>query len=141
VSSPSEGIRDLLVAANVGVFNATSGWSIHISRMPNKPDTCITIYDSGGAPSNPKWLLDFPTVQVRVRGSENGYLAAQAKCKDIVDALLGLPSQDVNGDRWVMITQLSAPTFLGYEDNKRPQFSINFQLTIEPASGTNREPL
>ncbi len=141
MSSPSEGIRDLLVAAGVGTFNAPSGWSIHISRMPAKPDTCIVIYDSGGKPSNPKWLLDFPTIQVRVRGDENGYLAAQAKCKAVVDALLGLPSQDINGDRWVMITQLSAPTFLGYEDNKRPQFSINFQLTIEPASGTNRESL
>lgn len=141
MSSPSEGIRDLLVAAGIGTYAATTGWSIHISKQPDKPDTAITIYDSGGRPKNPRWLLDFPTVQVRVRGLVNGYLAARAKCEDIDNALVGLPSQDLNGDRWTMLTQISAPTFLGYDENQRPEFSMNYQLTIEPASGTYRDSL
>ncbi len=73
----AEGIRDLLVAAGVGVFNASSGWSIHIGRSPVSPDTVIVITETAGLPSNPAYLLDFPNVQIKVRGSASGYQEAK----------------------------------------------------------------
>lgn len=141
MSSPSEGIKDLLVAAGTGVFAATTGWGIYIGKMPDDPDTCITVYDSGGEPSDPKWLVDYPYVQVRVRANVAGYLTAEAKIKEVVSELLGLPSQDLNGDRWVSVTQISAPAFIGYDEKQRPEFTTNFRIIIEPATGTNRQSL
>lgn len=143
MASIVEGIKDLLVTAGVGVFNATSGWSIHIGREPVKPDTVMTIARTGGLPSNPAYLLDYPNIQVRVRGKASGYQAAEQKIRDIKDALLGLPSQDLNGDRWVSITQLTDIVHIGFDDNDRPLFTVNLALIIEPPTNalTNRIPL
>jgi hypothetical protein len=137
------GFRDLMVNANLGTFEATSGWSIHIGKMPKTPDTAILITQGPGLSPNPKWLLDYPTVQVRVRGSQGSYESARAKAKDIKDLFLGFSSADVNGDRWVSITMLSDIAFLGYDDNERPEFSINFLMIVEPATSvlTNRSAL
>ncbi len=134
MADPSDGIKDLLVSAGIGVFKTT----IFIGSEPNKPDAAITINNTGGLPSNPKFLLDFPAVQVMVRGDENGYQAMWTKVVAIKDALLGLPSQDLNGDRWVAINQAGNEGFLGFDDNNRPRVSLNFNLIIEPATGTHR---
>ena len=141
MANPSEAIKDLLVTASVGVFNAASGWSIRVSRQSDDPDTAVTVYDTAGENSNPRYLLDFPGIQVRVRGDQSGYVAARAKCTDVVNALIGLPSQDIAGDRWVGIWQSGGIISLGYDEKDRPMFSLNFTLIIEPATGTYRESL
>ena len=136
-----DGIRDLLVAAGDGVFAAASGWGIFIGPEPTVPDTSITIREfSAGAPM-PKWLIDFPSAQVMIRGASGGYQLAKLKARDVLNTLHSIPSQDLNGDRWDGILALSGPGYLGVDDNNRPKFSINFRLIIEPAAGTNRIPL
>jgi hypothetical protein len=138
-----EGLKDLLVAASVGAFEATTGWGIYIGKHPKTPDSVIVIASSGGFAPDPKWLLDFPTFQIRIRGNKGGYQEATLKAKDVKDTLLGLPSQDVNGDRWVSVRMLSDNTLLGYDENDRPMFSMNFTLITEPATSglTNRQAL
>lgn len=142
MSKPCEGIKDILQNASVG--SASSGsWLIRIGKSLDTPDQLITIYDTGGLNPNPKWLLDFPTVQVVVRGPKQGYEAAWDKCVQVKGALLGYESADLNGDRWVSITGMGDIGFIGYDDKDRPLFSLNYRLIIEPAtsSPTNREPL
>lgn len=141
MSSPAEGIKDILVDASVGTFAALTGWGIFVSKQPDTPHTSITVYDSGGVASNPQWRIDFPSVQVIVRGIPGGYLEAWAKAKEVKDALLGWPSQEHNGDWWVSIAMISDIAHIGYDTQNRPELSINFKLIIEPATGTNRESL
>lgn len=141
MASPAEHLKDILVTASVGVFAATSGWAVYVSKMPDKPDTCIALYDSGGGNPNPAWLLDFPSVQVRVRGDENGYQALFNKVTDIKNALLGHPGADVSDGRLVSVRMDGAPAFLGYDELKRPMFTINWTLIFEPTAGTYRESL
>lgn len=143
MTAPSVGIKDLLVAAGDGVFAATTGWSIHIGKEPTTPHTTITIYDSGGLTPNPAWLLDFPSIQVRIRGAPGDYIGAQQKIVDCKNTLLGLPSQDLNSDRWVSVRQIGDINLIGYDDSNRPMFTMNFSLIIEPAvvGGENRIPL
>lgn len=133
------GIKDLLVAAGVGVFAAPTGWSIHIGLAPNKPDSVISIWPSGGNNPNPKWSLDYPQAQVRVRDKK--WEEAYAKTQQVKDTLLGIPSQDLNGDRWNSITMIGDLTSMGYDEKNRPEFSLNFALIVEPADGGNRLPL
>ena len=135
------GIKDLLVTAGVGVFGATSGWGIYIGKKPDKPHSVVSVLNVGGIGANPKWLLDFPSIQVMVRGDPNGYVAAQSKAQEVKDALLGLPSQDVNGDRFVSIVMFGDIANLGFDENNRVELSLNFSLIVEPATGTNRLPL
>lgn len=143
MSNIAVGAKDLLVTAGVGIFAASSGWGIYIGQEPTLPTTVITLFNTGGRASNPLWLLDFPSLNARVRGAPGGYVAAQQKAKDVKDALLGLPSQDLNGDRWVSVTMIGDINELGFNENNQPQFSLNFALIIEPANvaGDNRRPL
>ena len=123
----SEHLKDLL-AAHVAV----SGWQIEIGTMPDTPSQVIMISDTPGAPPNPKWLLDFPRCQTLIRGEANDYLSTFREGKAVKDILLGVQSQDINGDRLVSITIAGDQAFIGRDESMRPMFSINFDLIIEP---------
>jgi len=142
MTAPSIGAKDLLVAASIGAFgNPAAVWPIYISKMPDAPDNCIVLSDSGGLAANPKWLLDYPDIGVVVRGKDYG--ATYTKMKDIKDKLLGLPPQVINGDNWSGVIQVGEFGFIGYDAKDRPIFSGTFRLFLEPASvaGDNRDPL
>jgi len=120
-----------------------SGWQIEIGVMPDQPDKVISISDTGGLEPNPKWLIDYPTLQVMVRGNVSGYLDTFIEAKAVKDLLLGVTSQDISGDRWVSITQNGDLGFIGRDEDQRPLFSVNFALIIEPqvVANSNRLPL
>lgn len=143
MAAPTINIKDLLVTNSVGTFASQVGWGIYIGKEPDKPDSVITLYDSGGENADPKWLLDFPHVQVRVRGSKGDYSGAYTKIKQCKDVLLGCPSLDLNGDRLVSFTSLGEINFLSYDQNERPLFTYNLRLIVQPAvpATTNRQSL
>jgi len=141
VSSPSEGIRIILENANVGKFNDATDWNINIDNEPDSPDRCITIYDTGGQPSNPRWLVNYPNVQIRVRGNQAEYVQTYAKAEEVKNALLGILSQTINGENWVSVSQIGDINSIGKDANRRPLLTLNFALIIEPNSGTYRESL
>ncbi len=125
---PSVGIKDIL-AAHVAV----SLWQIEIGTMPDTPDRVIMVTDTGGIEPNPKWLLDFPTVQVMIRGNANGYLDTFREAKAVKDLILGIDSfTSADGDRWVSLTQNGDMAFIGRDDGMRPLFTINFAIILEP---------
>ncbi len=134
---PSEGAKDLLTT-HVGV----SGWQIEIGAMPDSPDEIIMISDTGGLPPNPKWLIDYPSIQLLVRGKVSGYIATFREAKTLKDLLLGITSQDVNGDRWVAVNMNGDLRFIGRDEEQRPLFSANYALIIHPQSvgNSNRVP-
>lgn len=123
----SEHLKDLL-ATHVGV----SGWQIEIGAMPPTPDEVIMISDTGGLEPNPKYLLDFPTCQVMVRGNVSGYLDTFREAKAVKDLLLGIDAQDINGDRIDGIIQNGDLGFIGRDETNRPLFVVNFALFVEP---------
>ena len=126
---PPSDILRALVVAHVGI----SGWVLETGAMPDKPDEAMMFSDTGGAEPNPKWLLDFPTVQVMVRGTVGGYLAAFREAKAVKDILLGVePFTTGDGDILVSVTQNGDLGFIGRDDNARPLFVINFALIVEP---------
>ncbi len=125
---PSVGIKAIL-AAHVAV----SLWVIEIGTMPDTPDRIIVLTDTGGIEPNPKWLLDFPTVQVMIRGNANGYLDTFREAKAVKDLLLGIDSfTSADGDRWVSLTQNGDMAFIGRDDGMRPLFTINIAIILEP---------
>jgi hypothetical protein len=142
MASIAEGVAQILVDKGVGVLSG-NGWTIKVSQYVSTPDQLITINDTGGAPPNPKWRLDFPTFQVQVRGAVNGYAAAWQKMKDCKDVLLGMDAQEVNGDRWDGVLAMGDLVPLGYDEQNRPMLAMNFRMFVEPAASAldNRESL
>lgn len=144
----SEHIKDILVTAGYVYNPAVLGdWNIWLGKQPDGvsvPHRTITVYDSGGRTPDPKWLLDFPSIQVRVRGGPNDYLVAHNKSHDVRGALLGISSFTAsNGDRIDGIRAIGGVAFAGWDDKERPQFVFNLSLIVEPAAqaGDHREPL
>ncbi len=130
--SPAESMRTL-VEGDAGL----TAFTFIVGHGGRSQDRQIVFTDTGGLPSNPKWLIDFPTVQVITRDTANGYKAAWNAIKVIKDLCLGLDGQTINGDRWNSVTIGSDITFLGRDANNRPEFSLNFRLIIEPQTNSN----
>ncbi len=134
----SEHIKALLAS-----YVATSGWTVEIGQLPDEGVAqVIAIIDTPAPPADPKWLLDFPTVQVIVRGEPNAYLATWREAKSVKDVILGVTSYEteVDGDRIVSITMAGDIGYLERDKSQRHLFSMNFNMIVQPfASGeTNR---
>lgn len=139
--NPIEHIADLLVASAVGARNSQLPWGIFVGKRPVSPDSAITLYNSGGKNPNPKWLVDFPSVQALIRGAANAGAATYDKAREVRDVLLGCDSVTINGERLVSVTLIGDIATMGFDDNNRQMLAVNFSLIVEPASGNNRDPL
>jgi len=133
-----EDIKDKMVTAGLGTFAATSGWGIYIAERPNKPDSTITLYDTGGqAPGycmdRAKPELRLETFQIIIRATS--YLGGYSKMQDIISALdqiapwkvAAVDSADLDV-RYTTILRESEPIYLGKEeDHVRFLWSLNYQ--------------
>ncbi len=138
MTSPAEQLSGLVPGS------VYTGWQLVIGQMIDKPNKAIVFYDTGGMNPNPRWLVDYNTVMVQVRGEPNSYGAGFTKAREVRDSLLGKDSMNLtSGDRLVNITCMGDVNFLSYDDAKRPIFSINFRTIIEPATNSlvQRDPL
>lgn len=137
MSSPAELISTFLTSITGGV----TGWDLKIGKMVTTPNQIVALFDSGGQNPSPRWLLDYPTFQARIRGEKSDYAGAYTKARAVKDALLGVDSQDIGSERLVNIICMGDIGFMGYDENDRPEFVVNFRAIIEPSSGTHRDPL
>jgi hypothetical protein len=142
MNAPSIDMKNYLVTNGVGTFGqnpTASGWSIFIGKEPDRPDNTVTLYDTPGDAPNPKWLLDFPRFQIRVRN--NKYELAYNKAEEVKSWLLGLPSQDLGGIRYVGIYVVIDTHFLQTDESARSIFVSTWRIIREPAAGQHRRPL
>jgi len=140
---PAEHIKDTLVTLGYS-FTGSGDWRLWIGKQPANPDRVITLYDSVGRTPNPRWLLDYPAVQIRVRGGQSDYAEAGKQIKKVKSLLLGRDSYTAsNGDRIVAINALGDISFMGWDSTDRPEFVLNLALIVEPAETTDdqRDPL
>jgi hypothetical protein len=118
-----------------------TGWTAGVTREPDSPDKCITIYDTGGGDPNPALLIDEPTIQIRVRGAAGaaGYAAAYTLCDAIKNKVLGIAAWTLTGiGRYTGAWMLGDVNSIGYDGNNRPLLTMNFRVIREPATGDNR---
>lgn len=144
MNSPALDMKNLLLAASppIGTYGdnpSASGFSIYIGREPDNPDNTVTLYDTPGDVPNPKWLLDFPRFQVRVR-SKN-YATAYGKAEEVKSVLLGLPSQTISGIRYVGVYVVIDTGFLMVDQVNRTIFTSTWRIIREPTVGVNRRTL
>lgn len=135
MKSPAKQIAELLQIAAIGVIGG-SNWGIFLGKLPTSPNNAICCTASGGPSPFPHLTINFPSVQVMVRGKAGSYEETENKCREIVAALLGLPAQNFNTDFWGGVRQLGDVISLGFDEVNRPLFSCNFSIIVEtPAEG------
>jgi hypothetical protein len=134
--------KDLLVLAGLGSYGGTNPFDIYVGHPPDKPDSVTLINMAGGLNPLPHLLLDYPSVQVMVRGRPSGYAQASAHIAKVCKALIGIRTEILNGDTYRACNQLGGIAYLGQDNNTRPMFVANFRYIVEPGdTGTYRLPI
>jgi hypothetical protein len=115
-------VADYLEAEGVG----TVGEDIFNSVVPEYPDGCVTVVDTGGIEPSRDIPTAEPTFQVLVRNSS--YDTAKTK----IDSIVALLHQKANAELvsgetyFYYIFLVAEPGYLGRDDNDREEFSANF---------------
>lgn len=114
---------------NLGIVGET----LFFSFMPDSPDACITVYDTGGWQPSPYLPRKDPTFQFRFRAAD--YDAAQSLIKRIADYFVpeGIPKNCFPiGSEFIQLAQpmQAAPFCLGYDQNNQIVFTWNFTFII-----------
>ncbi len=96
-------------------------------------DKCVTFYDSGGDPEQNLLNLSengwkYPTIQVMIRGNVNAYTDTRELAEDVYSQLHKAMRFTSNSHDYEQVIATGEPIFMGYDDNNRPEWSINFEI-------------
>ena len=128
MNSPATDIKDMLDASNAAL-GLTFAVDLFVSEMPELPDECVCIYDTGGFdPASIDERYEYPTVEVMVRGNKMGYVAGWDLAQDIKDVLHKLHDETWNSTKYIGIWCVGDVNYIGYDQSQRPLFSINFRI-------------
>lgn len=120
-----------MVADGIGHVTPADGtdWMIYQGYLQAAPDRAICLTETPGKPPEPGLELDYPGLQVRVRGKADDYQAARAKMQAIFLFLHANNEVVTLGGAYVYCyaTQ-SGPIPLGQDENRRPHLAWNFKL-------------
>lgn len=117
----------------LGILDPNGNGNLFYGYMPESPDECVVIFDTGG------WAKDeiFPRVDLTFQFVFRGpnYDSAQALIKKASDFFLpgGVPKQNFYIDSFYvhMVTPNQPVAFqLGYDSSDRIKFSWNFTFII-----------
>jgi len=124
IPPPSKDIIELLLNENV-IEKGFIG-----SDAINVPETFVTALDIGGQ-SNPRWLRDENQIQIRVKAQAFNYMEGWDTAQAIKDFLLGKRTIMIGDVYYVRFVSDADPYFVGYDDNNRPIFAMEFTVTRE----------
>ncbi|MED3670254.1 minor capsid protein [Bacillus sp. FSL M7-0417] len=104
------------------------------NRFPREAvDKCISVKLTGGFPPSQWTGKKQPSFQILVRGKAAGDAACEDKAYELYGALCNLREVTIGNDSVVIIRATnSEPLFIGYDDNDRPQYSLNFDCVVRP---------
>jgi hypothetical protein len=118
------------LAANVSDTTLTLGTNLFLGRLPDSPDTCVSLQETGGlAPvdtmsDNTAPVMERPTIQVLVRAV--AYSDGRSLIKDCFDKANLVCNEDLSSVRYERIEAIQSP-FPVYRDSQdRAVFSVNF---------------
>lgn len=128
--SPAEHVAGHLASLALGALADQGEWGIFVGTEPTRPDSSITIYDTGG--TQVVVPLEDPTIQVRIRS--HSYTDAYAKAHAIRNALLVPTARILDGWLYTGFWLISDIAKIGRDDNNRELLTINFRLMRQPAA-------
>jgi hypothetical protein len=119
-----------LVAQGVGQITAIgTDWFIcqgFSQDGPSIADRQIVIAETPGEPPLNRWAIDYPSVQVVVRGGPDDYQAVKEKMQDVFYALHEQEGY-LSPSFVFMVSKQSAPISMGQDERRRPRLAWNFR--------------
>ena len=139
MASPSADIANYLGSKSLT-------WRIYIGREPyaNSPGVshqAIIIKSLAGQNPHPSLARDYPHIEIMVRGFPGEYNETYTKAVEVRDVLLGAAEFDVGSNAYRGVWQSSEITFLRYDGDQRPVFTVRFRMIRNRigGSGNRRE--
>ncbi len=128
-------IAAMLQTGGIGTIGATTGWSIRVAEIPDAPDTCVSLFEFAGSPSDIS--LDGardvnPSLQIKTRGDRNGHIVGREKAEAIALLLDGVGNTTIGTHVYKYIFANHQPAFLGLDENQRPTWVQNFRMSKTP---------
>jgi hypothetical protein len=125
------------LAANIsGATALTLGTNLFLGRLPETPDTCVAIYETGGTvPSHTMGGASAPVVErsrVQIVVRSGNYSAGRTLAGDIWDTLEGIADEALTGVRYFRVTAVQSPFPLERDTTDRIIFTQNFDVLKEP---------
>jgi hypothetical protein len=127
MNAPSTDIIEILVSSTKGL-DLIFGTNLFQTFMPETPNFCVSVNDSGGYDPQSNYVYEKPTIQILVRGKLWGYTAAYAQIKEIHNVLHDLHGEVWGGSKYIGIWTQGCVLPLGYDNNNRPMLSLNFRI-------------
>jgi len=131
-----------VTTASYGTQGLVAGVNLFVGRMPAEaPNAAVVVQQYEGKNSeftmgNGITALDYPRVQISVRGEREDYPGAYAWANTIRNVLGGFVVPDATYFPHVArIEPMGIPNPIGYDDVERPRFSMNFQFTTNNTNG------
>ena len=106
------------------------GTDLYVAKEPSNNINCVTIFEGPGSPP----MLTFKkgenyyydAVQIRVRNSK--FTAGYELAESIRSVLHGFGQETVNGTLYSVIYCVNGPAEMGWDDNGRVIFVMNFEI-------------
>ncbi|MEC2233905.1 minor capsid protein [Bacillus subtilis] len=96
-------------------------------------DECAYIRFTGGFPPSQWTGKKQPSFQILLRGKARGDAECEERAYRLYDSLTNLREVFIGDSSVVVIrSSNSEPLFIGYDDNDRPQYSLNFDCVVRP---------
>lgn len=131
-----DGLARHTAAEGIGVWKDTGAYLAAevghvIETVPQAPSQVIVWTQYAGAESEANSPVDYPSVQVRVRGTADPRVS-RARAQDIYDLLHGLAHVALPDGTWLenLIGAQSGPIPLGVDGNDRHEHTVNFRAEI-----------
>lgn len=123
---------DLATYLDTQQGSLTLGTNLFVGRMPDSPDTCVTLYEYGGtAPDNTMGgglpVLQNPSVQIAVRAS--AYSSAETLITSCSSSLESVVDELLSGTRYNRVSAIQSPFPLERDTHDRIIFVQNFNVT------------
>lgn len=114
----------------------TTGTNLFKGIMPDTPDACVAVFETGGLPSVHAMasavgqaVVERPRIQVLCRAAQYDYATARTKAHDVYKLLDGLPARDINGTAYKWVAAIQSPFYMGSDANGRPLIATNYEIT------------
>lgn len=120
-------VATYLQAQGVGAVGTNIFWG----QLPDSPDACIALYETGGFQPPAELPEAEPTIQIRARAAS--YTAAQTTIWAAFNALFPKTTDSKTlavNSRMVHVQALQSPASIGKDQKGRAEFVVNFKFNM-----------
>lgn len=113
----------------IGGVDLSLSSNLFKSELPDSPDNCVALFDTGGLEPDMELPTGDPTFQILVRAAS--YEAAHNCIQELRNLLHQKRNVTIGGTYYYFIYLMGEPGSLGRDAKNRDEFSVNFHCRIK----------